>query len=589
MTVLLRELLAGLAICAAGVASWLPVASCPATAIVQEQSDLAAKKIIGFAADRVNAAYLRDHVAQIEQLPIDGLMITVLPDDWMGRTDKRNGLWFGGARYARQDYTRAIADLKATKFTRFTDNFMDFPTTVNTDSFIAGSGKLMAAPPSYRFANVDWFDKDWAQVAQNGAVAAYVAREGGLKGLVIDVEGYGGGGGLWKFPFLYESYRQECASAGITPRTARECVAKIRQRGREFMAAIGRVFPDITIIFIQNTGWAGDKLVKPFVMGMLERRGTATFVDGGEGGYPLVTHREFANLREAAESVHRADEVFQPMQYGFGVWVDRTPNKYGGWHTKPADFHRNYRTPLELENTLHGALAAADRYVWLYIWHPQLWYNPHTRLKGNLALQARQCQLCPHAGIPQEYLDAIRNCHKPHDLNWTPKLRADRFVYFDDAVLVEGSEVSAQSRNILQNSNLEQWSSGQPPSPVGWIVMGQGPVTVRETKILKSGGSCARLTTELLQGHVFIDQHIPAAELAGKTVTFGAWIKTSLKNVAGVQILDRANDMWAVSGGGHPGDGKWHFVTVARTIRPDATGKVRLRLSAHIPYLKAGE
>ena len=565
------------------------VASCSGAGLAQADAGLAAKKIIGFAPDRVDTAYLRRHVSEIEKLPIEGLILSARPNNWMGRGDKRNLVWFGGAKFTRQDFSQAVADLKATTFKRFTDNFLDFPTTVNKDPFIAGTGKLMPMPPSYRLANIDWFDDRWSQVAENGAVAAYIAKEGGLKGLLIDVEGYGDGGGVWKFPFLYESYRKQCIAAGVTPRSAVDCEAMVRRRGREFMAAITAVYPDITIMFIQNTGWSGSKLVAPFVKGMLERRGEATLIDGGEGGYPLITYEEFVNLREAAESVHRADEVFQPMQYGFGVWVDRTPNKYGGWHTKPADFHRNYRTPLELENTLHGALAAADRYVWLYIWHPQLWYNPHTRLKGNLALQARQCQLCPHAGIPQEYLDAIRNCHKPHDLNWTPKLRADRFVYFDDAVLVEGSEVSAQSRNILQNSNLEQWSSGQPPSPVGWLVMGQGPVTVRETKILKSGKCSARLATELLQGHVFIDQHIPAAKLAGKTVTFGAWIKTSLKNVAGVQILDRANDMWAVSGGGHPGDGKWHFVTAARTIRPDATGKVRLRLSAHIPYLKAGE
>ncbi len=563
------------------------VASCSGAGLAQADAGLAAKKIIGFAPDRVDTAYLRRHVSEIEKLPIEGLILSARPNNWMGRGDKRNLVWFGGAKFTRQDFSQAVADLKATTFKRFTDNFLDFPTTVNKDPFIAGTGKLMPMPPSYRLANIDWFDDRWSQVAENGAVAAYIAKEGGLKGLLIDVEGYGDGGGVWKFPFLYESYRKECMTAGVTPRSAVDCEAMVRRRGREFMAAITAVYPDITIMFIQNTGWSGSKLVAPFVKGMLERRGEATLIDGGEGGYPLITYEEFVNLREAAESVHRADEVFQPMQYGFGVWVDRTPNKYGGWHTKPADFHRNYRSPLELENTLHGALTASDRYVWLFIWHHQLWYNPDARLKENVKAQVKACRLCPHLEIPRAYLDALRNCRKPHDLSWTPELEEDRFVYFDDTVLVEGNEVTATARNILDNPGFEKWVGQETSLPESWIVTGQGPVVLREEGLVKAGKYSARLTTERLQGHVIIDQHIPAAPLAGKTVTLGAWIRTSLKDVAGVQILDFAHGMWDVTGGGHPGDGQWHFVTATKAIRPGVTGKVRLRMSAHIPYLKA--
>ena len=563
------------------------VASCSGAGLAQADAGLAAKKIIGFAPDRVDTAYLRRHVSEIEKLPIEGLILSARPNNWMGRGDKRNLVWFGGAKFTRQDFSQAVADLKATTFKRFTDNFLDFPTTVNKDPFIAGTGKLMPMPPSYRLANIDWFDDRWSQVAENGAVAAYIAKEGGLKGLLIDVEGYGDGGGVWKFPFLYESYRKQCIAAGVTPRSAVDCEAMVRRRGREFMAAITAVYPDITIMFIQNTGWSGSKLVAPFVKGMLERRGEATLIDGGEGGYPLITYEEFVNLREAAESVHRADEVFQPMQYGFGVWVDRTPNKYGGWHTKPADFHRNYRSPLELENTLHGALTASDRYVWLFIWHHQLWYNPDARLKENIKAQVKACRLCPHLEIPQAYLDALRNCRKPHDLSWTPELEEDRFVYFDDTVLVEGNEVAATARNILDNPGFEKWVGQETSLPESWIVTGQGPVVLREEGLVKAGKYSARLTTERLQGHVIIDQHIPAAPLAGKTVTLGAWIRTSLKDVAGVQILDFAHGMWDVTGGGHPGDGQWHFVTATKAIRPGVTGKVRLRMSAHIPYLKA--
>ncbi len=39
----------------------------------------------------------------------------------------------------RLDFRKAIADLKGTAFNRFTDNFLDFPTTVTNEPFIAGA------------------------------------------------------------------------------------------------------------------------------------------------------------------------------------------------------------------------------------------------------------------------------------------------------------------------------------------------------------------------------------------------------------------------------------------------------------------
>ncbi|MAV35223.1 MAG: hypothetical protein CMJ59_07160, partial [Planctomycetaceae bacterium] len=40
------------------------------------------KKILGFAVNTVDPAYLKEHVADIERLPLDGLNISVYPDDW---------------------------------------------------------------------------------------------------------------------------------------------------------------------------------------------------------------------------------------------------------------------------------------------------------------------------------------------------------------------------------------------------------------------------------------------------------------------------------------------------------------------------
>ena len=526
------------------------------------------KKIIGFACNTVEPAYLKEHIGEIESvLPMDGLIVFVYPDDWGVKRSGQEDIFFGGRKLKREDFSRAVADLKATGFSKFTDNFIQFATSARGS---AVTGKV-------EHGNLDWFDPNWPVIAENGAVIAWVAKEAGFKGFFLDVEDYSGTLGKWGHLFDY--------SARSDTRSQADVDAQIRRRGREWMQAVSSVYPDITIVIIINTGWERHNMVQSFVKGMLDARGRATLIDGGEGGYHLIIHEQFAALREGAESRHRTDQLFRPLQYAIGVWVDPTPNKYGGWHTDPVDFEKNYRSPVELEHALHGALTVADRYVWLFTWHPNVWFNPTVRPRPMLG----QCVLCPHEKVPDAFLEALRNCRKPHDLNWTPKVREGRFVYFDDAVLVLGRKIDTKAGNLLKNAGLEMWSEEKDKSPDGWIAAGQGVNIRREETSVKSGQHSAKLTSVLPRGHVFLDQHIPAAPYAGKTITLGAWMRTDMKDVAGVEILDFVGDIHEVSvegSGSHPGDGKWHFATTRKTIRQGATGQIVLRLSAHIPYEK---
>ena len=531
------------------------------------------KKIIGFAVSTVEPAYLKDHIADIEQLPIDGLNIFVYPDDWGPRRTGQEGMFFGGRRFKRADFSKALADLQATPFKRFTDNFIQVET--------AARGSAVTGRPAD--GNLDWFDRNWAGIAENGAVVAWLAKEAGFKGLFLDVEHYTGSLGPWEGKHIFDY----ASSPSKDQHTLEEVAAQIQLRGRQFMHAVAEAYPDITIIIIQNTGWGKSDLVEFFVRGMLEARGRATLIDGGEGGYHLVTHKEFASLRNGAEGSHAQDKLMEPIEYAIGVWVDRWPNKYGGWHTDPADFHRNYRSPRELEHTLYGALTEADTYVWLYIVHPNVWFTPVVRPRPML----HQCVLCPHEKVPDEYVQALVDCRRPHDLDWAPKvsLSQARLFYFDDAVLVEGDRITGNQPNLLTNPGFEEWTPGLDSRPADWIVTGQGPVIVREVADVKSGKYAARLTTDLPQGHVIIDKRLPAGRFAGKTITLGVWVRSSLKDGAGVQILDFVQGMHEVgfgSGPGDPGDGTWHFVTVTRKIRADATGDVVLRLSAGVPFIK---
>ena len=86
--------------------------------------------MIGWGTDTVNTDELKRRVTEMEQhIPFDGIIITVYPDEYRkpGVPFTQAGgyaRWFGGKKHSRDDFKTAVADLKATKFKRFTDNFL---------------------------------------------------------------------------------------------------------------------------------------------------------------------------------------------------------------------------------------------------------------------------------------------------------------------------------------------------------------------------------------------------------------------------------------------------------------------------------
>jgi len=524
------------------------------------------KKLIAFGCDRINTNELRRRIVQLEQMGFDGIIITVWPDRFRTPGEPftksgRNARWFGPTKHTRDDFKSAIADLKATKYRRFTDNFMDFQTTVRFD-------------PKPEEANLDWFDPHWSKVADNGAIAAYVAKEGGLKGLLIDVEAYGGGLGSWRFPFRYREYARLSKEAGNKPRSLKDCEAQIRKRGREFMQAVVRVYPTITIMMITDTGWGTGSLVRSFVQGMLEVGGRATIVDGAEQGYHMLTYKEFATMRRRAESA-ATSPLYDGMEYGAGLWWDKPGPT--GWHTDPKDFEKNFRSPERLEHALYNALTVADRYVWVYggctMSHvDSVWWNSSYGRTGRSIKQ-----------IPQAYLDAFKNCRKPHDPAWMPG--GQKVVVSFDGVVVQEGESIADGLSLLTNGGFEAWGAGEDRPPDGWTLIQNIPAVItRDDKSAKVGSLAVQVTTANNDdfGHISLDQQLSAASLAGKTVTFGAWIRT---NSAAVGNLEIVGENPFKSSGEVLGDGQWRFRTITCKIPEERTmGDIIFRLRTFFLY-----
>ena len=525
------------------------------------------KKLIGWACDRIDSGELRRHAERLQHhIPFDGLVITVYPDGYQNR-DGRYCWWFGGRKHARGDFRQAITDLKATRFGRFTDNFIDFETTVRYK-------------PAKDDANLDWFDPKWSRVADNGAVAAHVAREGRLKGLFIDVEAYAGGLGPWRCPFVYQTYAALMKEAGETPRGLDECVAQVRKRGREFMRAVTEVYPDITIAMIQDTGWAAGPLVKSFVEGMLEVPGKVTFVDGAEQAYRLMTRDEFAALRGSAERAQTSG-LYNRMEYGFGIWWDfRSSAGMAAFDArKVAD---NVRTPERLEHALYNALTVADRYVWVYsfgAYPSSIGWNSSYGESAEWTVE-----------FPRAYVEAFRNCRKPHDLAWRPG-GINPVVNFDGAVFVLGDALEDGQANLLENGGFELWTTGASEAPNHWqlvtggLLTGKSAAVHRDDTPAKLGRHSARLgmATPGDTGHISLDQGLPAELVAGKTVTLGAWIKTNCQDVGNLEIVGVYHGTKsAVS----PPDGEgWRLHTLSARIPQDATGVIICRLRAFVQFV----
>ena len=527
------------------------------------------KKVIFFGCNSIDPQYLRAHLAELEKLPVDGTIIPVYPDDHGPRRSGQEERWFGPRVFKIEDFSEALADLKAVKSLRLTDNFVYFGTSVRF-------------PPGDAVVR-DWFDADWHEVAQNGAVAATIARESGFKGLCIDIEHYAQGTGLWQRLFDYGHYVNQAKAAGVEPRTFDECAAQVTRRGKELVAAISAAYPDITLLIIPFTGtrrMLHYRLALPFVDGMLQGVGPqATLIDGGEHGYPLETHAQFAELRRTAEHGGARNSsvpgLYAKIQYAFGVWIDMDARGTGykdrsvpGWRTNPGELDKNFRTPANVEHSIYNALVAADKYVWLYVWHPHVWWDPNVTLDG----QARQCGSCPHKGVPDAYWQAIANARLPHDPAWVPD-------HPDTPRVITAGELAGRGRNILPNGDFETWTLGPNKPPDHWVLGGRQPVIRKARANAKVGTSAVQLGISGTEGHRFLDYHIPLGDMAGKTITFGAWTRTSSAN-AFLSIMDWVgNDHKPDHSPQCPSDGKWHFLTATRKIRADATGEIWFRMN----------
>ena len=180
------------------------------------------KKIISFGNSGFTPANVEKYLGELEEkwMPgYDGVNIITsksvkLPD---GKRLNLEWKWFSKTRFQKEWYSEEIKSLQNIhkKAKKFKYNFLDTSASSFTGEF-------------------DLFDDEfWEIVCNNFSVMAYVAKQGGCKGIRFDLEDYGN-----QQKFLY---RTECG------RSYEEAWQMARKRGQQWMRAVAKEFPDIDI------------------------------------------------------------------------------------------------------------------------------------------------------------------------------------------------------------------------------------------------------------------------------------------------------------------------------------------------------
>ena len=289
------------------------------------------KKIIEWGAEP-NAAFFKENISKVKLMPFDGAVLPLRTNNGTNVTWK---MW-GPIRWEYSNFARMAEDLMQTPLNPLSERFI----------------RVNVTP-----GNVDWFDdRAWSNVLHNFALAARVAKGGNCKGFMFDVEQY--------------EHKLFSLAGPVTTFNAQH--AKVRQRGREWIAAVAGEFPDILILMpwaylgITNETYL---LLADFLDGIFEAAPPSVrLVDAGEGSYHFKHLAQFQKayetVRENASSLSAVPGRYKArVEVAFGIWVDADWDKIG-WHRD--DLNKNFFSPRDFETSVSHALETSDEYVWIY-------------------------------------------------------------------------------------------------------------------------------------------------------------------------------------------------------------------------------
>ena len=325
--------------------------------VAVNEAPLPRKKLIMSGWDQPDAAQFRRDLSEFEKHPFDGVILTLPGKKPDGTSFTSFNNLFCADPWTEAMFADALADLKAVRSTKVTDNFVI----------------LWSLPHT-----VDWFDDaGWRVVVEKFRIMAHVAKQGGLRGILFDPEHYNEAHRAWQFS----------SQAARDKHSFAEYSVKVRQRGQETMRAMAAEFPDITLFgywllcvnlralepggSIAGLEAEDYGLLPAFVGGWLDAAPvTVRFVDGQEFAYRW--DGEVAFLSGALRVKNDCQAFITPsnrakyraqVQASFGFYLDAYVNPPGSSYYLGKEGEPRVN---RLEANLEAAVRAADEYVWIY-------------------------------------------------------------------------------------------------------------------------------------------------------------------------------------------------------------------------------
>ncbi|NUQ66453.1 MAG: Ig-like domain-containing protein [Pirellulales bacterium] len=340
------------------------------------------KKVIGFAWASPSPSVLRDRMKELETAApyLDGIVFK-LPETPLGEWPPWRPA-FDNRRWTESDVGLPV--LCQVKWGRFRHNFIAL-----------GPGS------SYDHAEAGWFDDEaWSVIVENAGLLSRAILESGARGVFFDTEKYSGLWHYWHRESLRASPpRKICLYPGFT---FGQVEKKVRQRGREFLAALQSHKPDVVVFATFLTSACGKEpdsvetsdfpLLRAFTAGMLDAAGPrATLVDGLENTYWTPNSQGYLwwheQLKDQTVKVV-PDDVREKWRSqcstGMAVFYDAVAK---GLYTEKLAVGEDYRTRW-LEHNAYHAVLTNDEWTWVYFEKTSPW-KPEDVGPGFLSALAR--------------------------------------------------------------------------------------------------------------------------------------------------------------------------------------------------------
>lgn len=316
---------------------------------------------------------------------INGLAFHVGPD--------RGGVNFGFNNEVWTETSLKFNDLKtiSTKWTTLTDNF------------ILVWGHSRNVHPDFYNDNV------WAQIIKNTELLGKAVMTVGAKGIMFDPEFYSAGETYSPWWFSKSNTKGTPPYSG---KSFSDVKQKARQRGKEYVQALQKYMPKITIMttFLYGYSWDycyGDinkqpaseyALLPAFADGMLEALNSESIlVDGNETAYYINSSREHVENSDASYNHVRlvatpkvCDPTLLPKwnkqgQLAMAPYLELCYNRYSPKSYSTPTYQSNW-----MKHNIYNGLLTTDQYVWTYIEKMNFWTGANSPANVDVVNDVRE-------------------------------------------------------------------------------------------------------------------------------------------------------------------------------------------------------